>query len=110
MTNLSQENVEKLLSTVVDKYTSQDIVSSESIKGINIEGNKLNIEVVLKYPASSYHDELKQAIAGALSDSGASEIGVTIGSKISSHATQNGANALPGIKNIIAVASGKGGV
>ena len=110
MTNLSQENVEKLLSTVVDKYTSQDIVSSESIKGINIEGNKLNIEVVLKYPASSYHDELKQAIADALSDSGASEIGVTIGSKISSHATQNGANALPGIKNIIAVASGKGGV
>jgi ATP-binding protein involved in chromosome partitioning len=110
LTNLSQENVEKLLSTVVDKYTSQDIVSSESIKGINIEGNKLNIEVVLKYPASSYHDELKQAIADALSDSGASEIGVTIGSKISSHATQNGANALPGIKNIIAVASGKGGV
>jgi len=110
LTNLSQENVEKLLSTVVDKHTSQDIVSSKTIKAINIEGNKLNIEVVLKYPASSYHDELKQAIADALSDSGASEIDITIDSKITSHATQNGANALPGIKNIIAVASGKGGV
>lgn len=110
MTNLNQESVEKLLSTVVDKHTSQDIVSSKTIKAINIEGNKLNIEVVLKYPASSYHDELKQAITDALSDSVASEIGITIDSKITSHATQNGANALPGIKNIIAVASGKGGV
>ena len=110
MTNLSQENVEKLLSTVVDKHTSQDIVSSESIKTINIEGNKLNIEVILKYPANSYHDELKQSIQAALSGSGASDLDISISSKISSHATQNGANALPGIKNIIAVASGKGGV
>jgi len=110
LTNLSQENVEKLLSTVVDKHTSQDIVSSESIKAINIESNKLNIEVVLKYPANSYHDELKQSIQAALSDSGASELAVSISSKITSHATQNDANALPGIKNIIVVASGKGGV
>jgi len=110
LTNLSQESVEKLLSTVVDKHTSQDIVSSESIKAINIEGNKLNIEVVLKYPANSYHTELKQSIKTALSDSGASDLNISISSKITSHATQNGANALPGIKNIIAVASGKGGV
>ncbi|MCS5592189.1 MAG: iron-sulfur cluster carrier protein ApbC [Gammaproteobacteria bacterium] len=110
MTNLSQENVEKLLSTVVDKHTSQDIVSSKSIKAINIEGNKLNIEVILKYPANSYHDELKRSIQAVLSDSGASELDISISSKITSHATQNGANALPSIKNIIAVASGKGGV
>jgi len=110
LTNLNQENVEKLLSNVVDKHTSKDIISTKSIKSINIEDEKLSIEVVLKYPASSYHDELKQNIKAALSDSGASEIVVTISSKISSHATQNGANALPGIKNIIAVASGKGGV
>jgi len=110
LTNLSQENVEKLLSTVVDKHTSQDIVSSKSIKAINIEGNKLNIEVILKYPANSYHDELKRSIQAVLSDSGASELDISISSKITSHATQNGANALPSIKNIIAVASGKGGV
>jgi len=110
LTNLNQENVEKLLSTVVDKYTSKDIVSTKSVKAIIIENEKLNIEVVLKYPASSYHDELKKAIQEALSNSGASEVAVSIASKISSHATQNVANALPGIKNIIAVASGKGGV
>ena len=110
MTNLSQENVEKLLSTVVDKNTLQDIVSSKSVKAVNIEGSKLNIEIVLKYPANSYHDELKQAMEDALSNSDASEICISISSKISPHATQNGANALPGIKNIIAIASGKGGV
>ena len=110
MTNLSQENVEKLLSTVVDKNTLQDIVSSKSVKAVNIEGSKLNIEIVLKYPANSYHDELKQAMEDALSNSDASEICISISSKINPHATQNGANALPGIKNIIAIASGKGGV
>lgn len=110
MTNLSQENVEKLLSTVVDKHTLKDIVSSKSVKAVNIEGSKLNLEIVLKYPANSYYDELKQVVRDALSDSGASEICISINSKISPHATQNGANALPGIKNIIAVASGKGGV
>ena len=110
MTNLTQESVEKLLSSVVDKYTLKDIVSTKSIKAINIDDTKLNIDVVLKYPASSYHDELKKAIQEALSDSGASEVVVSITTKISSHATQNGANALPGIKNIITVASGKVGV
>ena len=110
MTNLNQENVEKLLSTVVDKNTLQDIVSSKSVKAVNIEGSKLNIEIVLKYPANSYHDELKQAMEDALSNSDASEICISISSKINPHATQNGANALPGIKNIIAIASGKGGV
>ena len=110
MTSLSQENVEKMLSTVVDKHNSQDIVSSKSIKAINIDGDKLSIEVILKYPANSYHEELKQAIREVLSDSGASELDISISSKIASHATQNGANALPGIKNIIVIASGKGGV
>ena len=110
MTNLNQENVEKLLSTVVDKNTLQDIVSSKSVKAVNIEGSKLNIEIVLKYPANSYYDELKQAMEDALSNSDASEICISISSKINPHATQNGANALPGIKNIIAIASGKGGV
>jgi ATP-binding protein involved in chromosome partitioning len=110
LTSLSQENVEKMLSTVVDKHNSQDIVSSKSIKAINIDGDKLSIEVILKYPANSYHEELKQAIREVLSDSGASELDISISSKIASHATQNGANALPGIKNIIVIASGKGGV
>ena len=99
-----------MLSTVVDKHNSQDIVSSKSIKAINIDGDKLSIEVILKYPANSYHEELKQAIREVLSDSGASELDISISSKIASHATQNGANALPGIKNIIVIASGKGGV
>ena len=99
-----------MLSTVVDKHNSQDIVSSKSIKAINIDGDKLSIEVILKYPANSYNEELKQAIREVLSDSGASELDISISSKIASHATQNGANALPGIKNIIVIASGKGGV
>ena len=110
MISLSQNNIKKILSTVVDKYTLQDIVSSDSVKSIDIGENKLNIEVVLKYPAKSYTDELKQTIKEALADSGAAKIVISITSKIKSHATKNNTNALTGIKNIIAVASGKGGV
>ena len=110
MTNLSQESVEKILSTVIDKHTNQDIVSAKCIKELFVDNNKVTVKVDLKYPANSYHEELKSTINAALADCGASEIDINIGSKIATHTSQNGANALPGVKNIIAVASGKGGV
>jgi len=110
LTNLSQESVEKILSTVIDKHTNQDIVSAKCIKELFVDNNKVTVKVDLKYPANSYHEELKSTINAALADCGASEIDINIGSKIATHTSQNGANALPGVKNIIAVASGKGGV
>lgn len=110
MKNLNKENIEKILKNIIDKNTKEDIISSKCVKSINITKKILSIEVVLKYPEKSYKEELKQEILTALSKLDIAEIIIDISSKIKTHISQNGANAITGIKNIIVVASGKGGV
>jgi ATP-binding protein involved in chromosome partitioning len=67
--------------------------------------------VRLGYPAASFHAELKETLANRIkADTGALEVNVEIGTDIVSHAVQKNLKPLPGVKNIVAVASGKGGV
>ena len=110
MKNLNKENIEKILSNIVDKNTNADIISSKCVKSIDIVKDCLNIEIFLKYPAKHYHKELKEEILTALSKLEIKKITIDVDTDIKTHISQNGANALVGIKNIIAVASGKGGV
>jgi ATP-binding protein involved in chromosome partitioning len=58
MADLTIDNINSILSSVVDKYTEQDIVSSNAINNINIDGDKVEITIELNYPAKGYHDEL----------------------------------------------------
>lgn len=110
MTNLTQEKVESILSTVIDVHTNKDLVSSDNVKNIAIEDEIVNVELLLKYPALNYHSELQDSIEKTFSKAGINYSSISIKSKITSHAVQGGVEALPGVKNIIAVASGKGGV
>jgi len=110
MADLTVENIEKILSSVVDIHTEQDIVSSNAVDSININGDEAEINVVLSYPAQSYHQILVDEITKALTDAGVNNSKVNIDTKIAKYSTQKGVDALPEVKNIIAVASGKGGV
>jgi ATP-binding protein involved in chromosome partitioning len=110
LTNLTQEKVESILSTVIDVHTNKDLVSSDNVKNIAIDDEIVNVELLLKYPALNYHVELQDSIEKAFSKAGISYSSISIKSKIVSHTVQGGVEALPGVKNIIAVASGKGGV
>ncbi|CAB9543291.1 [4Fe-4S] cluster assembly scaffold protein Mrp (ApbC) [uncultured Gammaproteobacteria bacterium] len=110
MADLTQDQIEKILSTVVDIYTEQDIVSSNALDSTEINGDKIIINIVLNYPAQSYHQTLTEAIVNTLSNAGAKEVTVNIETKIAKYATQKGVDVLPEVKNIIAIASGKGGV
>ena len=110
MTNLTQEKIESILSTVIDVHTNKDLVSSDNVKNITIDDEIVNVELLLKYPALNYHVELQDSIEKAFSKAGISYSSISIKSKIVSHTVQGGVEALPGVKNIIAVASGKGGV
>ena len=110
MADLTIDNINSILSSVVDKYTEQDIVSSNAINNINIDGDKVEITVELNYPAKGYHDELSKQITGALAENGINNVSVTINTKIVKYSTQKGVEILSEVKNIIAVASGKGGV
>jgi ATP-binding protein involved in chromosome partitioning len=110
MADLTIDNINSILSSVVDKYTEQDIVSSNAINNINIDGNKVEITVELNYPAKGYHDELSKQITDVLAENGINNVSVTVDTKIVKYSTQKGVAILSEVKNIIAVASGKGGV
>jgi len=71
----------------------------------------VGFEVELGYPAASQHAALRSSLEAAVRTlPGVGQVNITIGSKIVAHAVQRGVQLLPGVKNIIAVASGKGGV
>lgn len=110
MADLTQNQIDKILSSVVDIYTEQDIVSSHAVDSIEIDNDKVSINIVLSYPAQSYHQQLSDEIISALSTAGINDASVKIKTKIAKYSTQKGVEVLPEVKNIIAVASSKGGV
>ena len=99
------------LKTVVDVHTGKDFVSSRALKNLRIESGDVAFGVELGYPAKSQHPALRKAlIAAARSVAGVHNVSVEISTRIVSHAVQRGVQLLPKVKNVIAVASGKGGV
>ncbi len=106
MANLTQDNIEKILEGVTDIYTEQGIIADS----IEINDDKVTISILLNYPAQSYHQELTDSITSALADANINNVSVNIDTKIAKYATQKGVDILSEVKNIIAVASGKGGV
>ncbi|KAA0445987.1 MAG: iron-sulfur cluster carrier protein ApbC [Candidatus Thioglobus sp.] len=110
MTDLTKDKIEKILAGVTDIYTEQDIVSANEVDSIEINDGKVIVNISLSYPAQSYHKPLSEAITSALSDAGIDDVSVNIDTKIAKYSTQKGVDVLPEVKNIIAVASGKGGV
>ncbi|MBL7004530.1 MAG: iron-sulfur cluster carrier protein ApbC [Gammaproteobacteria bacterium] len=108
---MSKEQIESALSEIIDVNLERDLMAAKAIKKIDVDGDKASIDVVFGYPAAGYFDEIKSQIVekvGALD--GINSVAVTISSKIVSHAVQQNLKPHEGIKNIIAVASGKGGV
>ena len=111
MSELSISAVEAQLSAVHDRYLEKDIVSSKALKDIQVEGGTVSVRIELGYPAGDYCDELKRAVeASLLSLEQVDVVEVSIGQVIAAHAVQKSLKRIEGVKNIIAVASGKGGV
>ena len=111
MVEISKDTVETTLKEVIDPYLEKDLVSAKSVKDIAIEGDKVTVKVNLGYPAKSNKDELAKALKSKIeSTEGVASAEVDVAVKISSHAVQKGVQPLKNVKNIIAIASGKGGV
>ncbi|MDD9982217.1 MAG: P-loop NTPase, partial [Gammaproteobacteria bacterium] len=88
-----------------------DLGSAKAIKSLDIEGGNVKVGVTLGFPAAGH----RSALAAALDDriravAGVEDVEVEVGWKIASHAVQQGLDALKNVRNIVAVASGKGGV
>jgi ATP-binding protein involved in chromosome partitioning len=101
LTNLTQEKVESILSTVIDVHTNKDLVSSDNVKNIAIDDEIVNVELLLKYPALNYHVELQDSIEKAFSKAGISYSSISIKSKIVSHTVQGGVEAYLALKILL---------
>lgn len=103
--------VKAALSAVIDPNTGKDFISSKSAKNIEVDGDHVAVDVELGYPAKSQIEPLRAAITAALLKvDGVAKVHVHVYAKIVAHTAQRGVKLLPNVRNIIAVASGKGGV
>ncbi|MFZ6849119.1 iron-sulfur cluster carrier protein ApbC [Undibacterium sp. RuRC25W] len=108
---LTAEVVKNTLLQVIDPNTNKDLVTSKSAKNIQISGTEISLDVELGYPAKSQLEPVRQLVVTALQQlPGVTKVNVNVTSKIVAHTVQRGVKLLPNVKNIIAVASGKGGV
>ncbi|MBT3203720.1 MAG: iron-sulfur cluster carrier protein ApbC [Gammaproteobacteria bacterium] len=109
--SITKEQVQNAIGGIIDVNTERDLAVTKSVKSIEIEGAKVSINIVLGYPAAGYFDTLKSLVSEAVSAlEGVESVAVKVSSKIVSHAVQQNLKPQEGIKNIIAIASGKGGV
>lgn len=111
MSSIDKSAVENLLKTVIDPHHGLDVVTAKSVKTISIEGDKLSVRLELGYPAKTYVQTLQNQVTQLLQTlDGVGLLEVTVTVNIVAHAVQQGLKPHPQIKNIIALASGKGGV
>lgn len=103
--------VQAALKALVDPNTKIDYVSAKNVKNVRVEDGDISLDIVLGYPAKSQFDSVRKAVINTLREvPGVKNVSVNVSSQIVAHAVQRGVKLLPGVKNIIAVASGKGGV
>nr|WP_314631358.1 iron-sulfur cluster carrier protein ApbC [uncultured Noviherbaspirillum sp.] len=109
--SITVEAVKAALAAVIDPNTGRDLVSGKSAKNIRVDGDDIAFDVELGYPAKSQIDPIRRAaIAAVRAVPGAGNVSANVHSKIVAHTAQRGVKLLANVKNIIAVASGKGGV
>jgi ATP-binding protein involved in chromosome partitioning len=109
--SMTMESVQAALGAVIDPNTGKDLLSSKSAKNIKIDGAGVALDVELGYPAKSQIEPIRSAVEAALKAlPGVQQVNVNVYAKIVAHAVQRGVKLKSSVKNIIAVASGKGGV
>jgi len=111
MSEVSRLQIETALKTVQDKYIGKDLMATGAVKDIAMQGARATLKIELGYAANGYLPELRAAIQEALTTvQGLEGAEIVLGCKIASHAVQKSLKPMQGIRNILAVASGKGGV
>ncbi len=109
--SITIETVKQALSQVIDPNTGKDFVTGKEIRNIRLEGSDVAFDVELGYPARSQLGLIRDLTRDAVGRiAGVGKVEPNVYSKIVAHSAQRGIKLLANVKNIIAVASGKGGV
>src|SRR5258708_7918029 len=107
----TEKDVLAAVSELIDPVSGRNYVDSRSAKNVRIEGERVSLDIVLGYPARGVLETVRKQVSDRVARiPGVSQASVNVASRIVSHAVQRGVKLVPGIKNIIAVASGKGRV
>ena len=111
MGELTKAAVEEAIGGYIDPYLETDLVSAKCVKSVEMDGGRVRVVVQLGFPAGDHMQALRQELLARISGlPGVSDCQVEVGVKIASHVVQQGVTTLENVKNIVAVASGKGGV
>jgi ATP-binding protein involved in chromosome partitioning len=108
---ITEADVQARLRALIDPNTGKDFVSGKAVRKVAVDGADIAVDIQIGYPAKSQHEMLKKLIGDDLRAlPGAARVAVNLTQKVTSHEVQRGVKLIPGVKNIIAIASGKGGV
>ena len=108
---ITEQQVQAALKEISDPNTGKDYVTGKEARNIRIDGDNVSLDILLGYPAKTQVELIrKQVVAKLKAIPGIGSVTANVTIKIVSHAVQRGVKLIPGVKNIIAVASGKGGV
>jgi ATP-binding protein involved in chromosome partitioning len=107
---ISVDQVLSSLKTVVDPELHKDIVSMGMVKDIVINDSKLAFTLELTTPACPFNSEIEQDVRNTIANLGINQLDLKVTARVMEGRAINMDELLPGVKNILAVASGKGGV
>jgi len=108
---VSELQIQTALKEITDPNTEKDFIATKSARNIKVSGNDVSLDVELGYPAKTQIELIRKMVQTKLAAiPGIGKVTVNVASKIVSHSVQRGVKLVPEVKNIIAVASGKGGV
>lgn len=111
MAEITKAQIETAIKEYIDPYMDQDLVAAKAIKDIAIDGGSVTVHVTLGFPAKGYQQQLAEQLEKRIKTiDGVDKVTIKVDWSVLSHAVQAGVKPIEGVKNIIAVASGKGGV
>ncbi|MCM8596926.1 iron-sulfur cluster carrier protein ApbC [Accumulibacter sp.] len=103
--------VHTALRDLIDPNTGKDYLSSRSARNIRVDGADVSLDIELGYPARTQIESIRRAVIDTIRTiPGTGNVSVDVRVNIVPHTVQRGLKPLPGVRNIIAIASGKGGV
>ncbi|MBC7780041.1 MAG: P-loop NTPase, partial [Proteobacteria bacterium] len=108
---VNEQQVRSALAELADPVSGKDYVAAKSVKSVRIAGADVTVEIALGYPGKGVWPVIRTQVGERLQRlDGVGKVDVNVSNRIVAHAAQRGVKLIPGVKNIIAVASGKGGV
>ena len=111
MAEITQAQVEEAIAGYTEPHLEKDLVAAKSVKGVDIDGGKVAVKVVLGFPAKGVQQEIADAVKAQVEGiDGVDSCEVDVSWKVVAHSVQKALKPIDNVKNIIAVASGKGGV